>query len=81
MDQILAKLLEHGLPGIVIAILLYKNWDMTKRMREIEDARNKETKEYLTAYSGMSNVLQMFQAELRGKLESVKDAITNLRKD
>lgn len=80
MEQILAKLLEHGLPGIVIAILVWKNWDMTKRMRQVEDARHQETKDYLIAYSAMSTVLQTFQTEIRGKLESVKDALTSLRK-
>jgi len=75
LEQILAKLLEHGLPGLLLAYFIWKNHDLTKRLRQLEDSRHVEVKENMETFSESRITLDLFKVEIRGKLEQIRDAI------
>lgn len=73
MDQIIAKILEHGPFGLVAAYFLWKNWELTKRLRHLQDARQEESKEHSESNAATRETINSLKAEMRAKLDSIRD--------
>lgn len=80
------KLFEYGILGILCVLSLVWNWRQYKRNQELEkekdfiqNQRVEDVKEQMDIMAQMREVMKEFTGEVRGKMDSLRDAIRDLR--
>lgn len=67
LDKAFEQLLEHGLPGIAIIILLYAVWKLWAKYDEIQEKRIAESREGLKAIEQNTNTLETIVEVLKDR--------------
>lgn len=79
MDQVITKLLEYGLPGLILVCMGYYIWYQSKRIDKITDDRFEDSKDQLAAMTALQMAIKEMTSEIRQKLEVLKDAVKDMR--
>jgi len=72
-------LMTQGPFAVLCGYLAWRNWDLQKRLRQLEDARFNDLRHHVESLSTLQSAMGTFKSEIRGKLDSIKEAIIQKR--